>query len=53
MIKAEPVYKAENTITIKVQWKNIKNKKRKMIVSSKIEACILKVAKKQLKHLKI
>jgi hypothetical protein len=46
MIKAEPVYKAENTITIKVQWKNIKNKKRKMIVSSKIEACILKVSKK-------
>ena len=46
MIKAEPVYKAENTITIKVQWKNIKNKKRKMLVSSKIEACILKVSKK-------
>ena len=28
MIKAEPVFKAEKTITIKVMWRGINNKKR-------------------------
>jgi len=43
MIKAEPIFLAESTITIKVMWKNLKNKKSQYVISSKIEPVICKV----------